>query len=543
MVPSFRFPYLTMLAFAASGLTLIAQESTPSSSPSLVAESPATATVTNNSGVLEPWRAAPGLNDSSANPSPVAPESRVLQSWRASPNLEGNPVEPSPPNPEADQLGSDSPLKPMTPSDFNSAMEEEKQTGNNAINPMDTNNLVSVEQADNGRDQLSPPLPGSNLTKAPTMDLSTADLVSVPGEEARHLWRIVPRLFASTLYDNNIYITKSNPVGSMLTTVGLGARLDVGDYTSRQRNYFNLAYFGTYNMYSAASQENSLNQLLSAEGQYAWTSLTAKYKGSAIYINGPSRDTGSFVKGTYVGNSLTFTHDYSPKTTLKLAFFQRGNIFSGAGLQNNEFYDVRVSALYHITPKITLGPDAVAGLNFAQNSPDQRYQILNMNANYELSGKVNLKAQGGFEVNEYATGGQTSFGTSVFDLGAQYTPAAGTSFNLLAYRNLNNSASLVAQDYIATGFSLTAMHTVFRRWQPELQLGFENDQYVGNLPSVLSGRVDNYYFLTPALCYAFLKDDRMKMRLFFTIRANVSNQEQTYGWQDNQVGLQLSSTF
>jgi hypothetical protein len=71
----------------------------------------------------------------------------------------------------------------------------------------------------------------------------------------------------------------------------------------------------------------------------------------------------------------------------------------------------------------------------------------------------------------------------------------------------------------------------------------ENDQYISNLSTVQSGRVDNYYFLMPGLQYNFLKDDRLSLRIFYQIRTNVSNEEQTYGWQDNQAGIQLKSTF
>ena len=488
------------------------------------------------------------LDDAASTPDaqnqPPSKSSPLLQPWRASPNLSDSPVEPSPPNPDMELQEADSPLKPMTADDMTSLSEVTDELTNTVVPLTDTNQTATVqEDASTDGNQVSPPLPGNNMTMAPSMNLSTENLVESPKEESRHLWRITPRLFAQTLWDSNVYITKTNPVASMMTSVGLGARFEVGDYRDRLRNFLSLGYFATYNMYSAASQENALNQLLAAEGQYAWTSLTAKYRGSAIYINGPSRDTGSFVKGTYIVNSLNFEHDYSPKTILKLGLSQRGTIFSGAGLQDNEFYDLRLSALYRVTPKITLGPDVVAGVNLAQNSPDQRFQSVNMNANYELTGKVTVKAKGGFMVNEYASGGQAAFGTSIFDLGAQYTPKAGTSLNLMAYRNLNNSAALVGQDFIATGFSLSVIHTVLTRWQPQLQLGYENDQYIGNLPSIPSGRVDNYYFLTPALAYNFLTDDRLKLRIFYTIRTNSSNQEQSYGWQDTQVGVQLSSTF
>ena len=466
-----------------------------------------------------------------------------MKPWRAVPNLSGSPTEPSPPSPDADQQGSDSPLKPMTAGDLNSSSESTLQS-DNPVSPMDTNQLVSVEEATNSDDanHLQPAIPGDNMTRAPSMNLPK-EIVEVSGEESRHLWRIVPRLFTQLEYDSNIFITKTNPVASTLTTLGLGFRAEYGDFRSKNEAFLVADYFASYNMYGSAPQENSLDQIAQLEAQYAWNVLKAHFSSMYSYINGPNRDTGSFVKGTYVQNALDFIHPYSPKTTLKLTLAERGYIFNSSGLLDSEFYEVRFAPTYQITPKISLGPKATVGLNTAASSPTQRYQTLSGCANYLFTGKLSLNASAGFQANEYATGGQSSFGLGVFELGTTYTPNPATTLNLTAYRNLNNSASLQSQDYIATGVAVGVHHKLWTRWQPDLQLGMENDQYISNLPTVQSGRVDNYYFLAPGLQYDFLKDDKLALKIFYQIRTNVSNEEQTYGWQQNLAGIQLKSTF
>jgi len=511
----------------------------------------------NGFSILKFWRAVPSLSGSPTEPSPPSPNanqkqsdsqlkpngSGILMPWRAVPSLSGSPTEPSPPNPDADQQGSDSPLKPMTPGDLTPSTETLLQS-DNPVSPMDTNQLVSVEEATNpdDADHLQPAIPGDNMTRAPSMNLPR-EIVEVPNEESRHLWRIVPRLFTQFEYDSNIYITKTNPVASSLTTLGLGFRAEYGDFRSKNAAFLVANYYATYNMYGKAPQENSLDQIAQLEAQYSWHILKTHFSSMYSYINGPNRDTGSFVKGTYVQNTLDFIHPYSPKTTMTLTLAQRGQIFSSPGLQNSEFYEVRFSPSYQLTPKISLGPQALVGVNTVAGSPDQRYQTLSGVANYLFTGKLSLQALGGFEFNEYASGGQNSFGTSVFSLGTTYTPNASTTCNLTAYRNLNNSASLQGQDYIATGVAVGIHHRMWTRWQPDLLFGMENDQYISNLSTVQSGRVDNYYFLMPGLQYNFLKDDRLSLRIFYQIRTNVSNEEQTYGWQDNQAGIQLKSTF
>ena len=469
--------------------------------------------------------------------------SGVMKPWRAVPNLSGSPTEPSPPSPDAAEQGSDSPLKPLTAGDLNTSSETSLQSDNPVL-LMDTNQLVSVDQATNpdDADHLDPVIPGDNMTRAPSMNLPR-DIVEVPAEESRHLWRIVPRLFTQVEYDSNIFITKTNPVASSLTTLGLGFRAEYGDFRAKNAAFLVADYYATYNMYGKAPQENSLDQIAQLEAQYSWNILKAHFSSMYSYINGPNRDTGTFVKGTYVQNALDFTHPYSPKTTLKLTVAERGYIFNSSGLLDSEFYEARLGASYQITPKISLGPQVLLGLNTAAGSPDQRYQIVSGSANYLFTGKLSLQASAGFQANEYASGGQNSCGLGVFSLGTTYTPNPATSLNLTAYRNLNNSASLQGQDYIATGVALGIHHQLWTRWQPELQLGMENDQYISNLPTVQSGRVDNYYFLMPGLQYNFLKDDRLSLKIYYQIRTNISNEEQTYGWQENLAGIQLKSTF
>jgi hypothetical protein len=525
MFSGFSFRCLFAVAVLASGATVCGQSANPSDAGS----------------ILEGGRGLPTPPpDQGTNGQGV---SGVMKPWRAVPNLNGSPTEPSPPSPDADQQGSDSPLKPMTAGDLNTSSETSLQY-DNPVSPMDTNQLVSVEEATNpdDADHLEPAIPGDNMTRAPSMNLPR-EIVEVPAEESRHLWRIVPRLFTQFEYDSNIFITKTNPVASSLTTLGLGFRTEYGDFRAKNAAFLVADYYATYNMYGKAPQENSLDQIAQLEAQYAWQHLKAHFSSMYSYINGPNRDTGNFVKGTYVQNELDLIHPYSPKTTLQLTLAERGYIFNSSGLLNSEFYEARFAPTYQITPKISLGPQALVGVNTAAGSPDQRYQTLSGFANYLLTGKLSLNAFAGFQANEYASGGQSSFGLGVFSLGSTYTPNPATSLNLTAYRNLNNSASLQGQDYIATGVAVGVHHQLWTHWQPDLQLGMENDQYISNLPNVQSGRVDNYYFLAPGLQYNFLKDDRLSLRIYYQIRTNISNEEQTYGWQQNLAGIQLKSTF
>ena len=210
MFSGFTFRYLFAVALLACGATVCGQSANPSDA----------------GAILEGGRGLPTPPPDQGTNGQGGVDSGILMPWRAVPSLSGSPTEPSPPNPDADQQGSDSPLKPMTPGDLTPSTETLLQS-DNPVSPMDTNQLVSVEDATNpdDADHLQPAIPGDNMTRAPSMNLPR-EIVEVPNEESRHLWRIVPRLFTQFEYDSNIYITKTNPVASSLTTLGLGFRAE-----------------------------------------------------------------------------------------------------------------------------------------------------------------------------------------------------------------------------------------------------------------------------------------------------------------------------
>jgi hypothetical protein len=375
---------------------------------------------------------------------------------------------------------------------------------------------------------------------APAMNLPK-EVVEVPADAAHPLWRITPRFFMQTLHDDNIYITKSNAVASFLYSLGAGLNYELGD-SRGSGSFMKFGYFAVANAYSAASQQNSVNQAGLLAIHYPFTRLVMDFVDSTSYVNGPNRDTGSFVKGLSSVNKLDMRYEYSPRTTLTLGLKQFGNIYPSSDLQNSEFYEIHLNSGYQLTPKINIGPGVVLGLNTVANSPNQRYQQLLGEAIYNVTGKTDLKLDLGYQATEYASGGQGSFGKMIFNLEDVYRPVADVQLGLQAYRRLNNSASLQAQDFMATGFALRGKYDFLTHWSVGLGGGFENDTYQANTAGTASGRVDNFYYYRPSVDYIFLKDT-LYLELFYNYRINVSSQEQTYGWQDNQIGLSLSGNF
>jgi hypothetical protein len=77
------------------------------------------------------------------------------------------------------------------------------------------------------------------------------------------------------------------------------------------------------------------------------------------------------------------------------------------------------------------------------------------------------------------------------------------------------------------------------QWIPQAAVGYENDTYYASLPGVAADRMDNFYYLRPGLGYEM---KYLKAMLYYQFRANSSNIQQ-YSWKDNQVGIDLHTSF
>jgi hypothetical protein len=214
-----------------------------------------------------------------------------------------------------------------------------------------------------------------------------------------------------------------------------------------------------------------------------------------------------------------------------------------------------------------VGLEGIVGSNPAEESPTRYYQILNGRLRYDISGKVSLKAAGGIQGSEYASGGVPFRATPVLSLGADYkffseskagetwTPDPGTplfgankmrqlvtdsSISLLLYRNQQVSPTMQGQDYIATGGEIGFNKGLGRHWFVNVSVGFENDNYIANSQSVSTSRNDNYFFIKPGITYKFLKF--MNLTVFYETSKNNSTM-QYYTWVDNRAGVELKSSF
>jgi hypothetical protein len=387
--------------------------------------------------------------------------------------------------------------------------------------------------------QPSGPLADPNLDDMPSLDQEGVAILDTGEDAAENWWRIVPMVNTGVVFDDNIFISNTDRKSDVIFSIGGGFALEFGDYRTLEENYLLLEYIATGYFFSKYTAQNSFGQNASLLGQYRFNQLAVQLESAYQYINGAQRQVGGFTTRNVIGNDLRFIYDYSEKTAFDLELGQNANIYNSL-YNSSYYYQVLAGFDYRILPKVRLGLEGIVGFITADNNPDQTYQIINARAKYDLTGKIALKATGGVQFTQYATGEEDMRVSPVFSIGGEYLPFPNTAISLLGYRNLQVSPSLNNQDYWATGVELGITQTIAQKFQVGVAGGYENDTYVANERNVNANRVDNFFFIQPELSYNFLK--YLTATIFYQHRFNDSTQ-QVDTWYDNQFGIEISAAF
>ncbi len=427
-----------------------------------------------------------------------------------------------------------------------------------APNPVNEGGMISDENPD-----LMPEDADSTDTAAVPADSTEGNVK----EASKHIWRITPVLGTGYAHDSNIYLSNTNPIGTTIFSMSAGGVFEAGDYRDHRDNYIEAGYLGIGNLYGSASSQNSYNQFGNLSAQYRWERLRVQWNSLYSYANMPNRYSGGFLTTLSLFNSLRCLYEYSEKTALECALSQRSSIYTTSGGYNSYFNQVLTGADYTFTRKVRLGLEGIVGSNPAEDSPTRYYQIVNGRLRYDISGKLSLKAAGGLQGSEYASGGAPFRITPVLSLGADYklfadskagetrAPDTGiplfgagkmrqlvtdSSISLTLYRNQQVSPNMQGQDYIATGAEIGFNKAFGRHWFFNFSVGWENDSYLANSQNVSATRTDNYFFLKPGITYQFLK--HYALTVFYENSMNNSTM-QYYTWVDNRAGVELKSSF
>jgi Putative beta-barrel porin 2 len=348
-------------------------------------------------------------------------------------------------------------------------------------------------------------------------------------------WGLQFRGRVGIAYDDNIFISNTDPVADEILGVTGGVSFIYGDWRSKVDNFLVADYEAGGFFYFHNPEQDSFNQIASLSGQVRFQRLAILLRSQYAYLTGAVRDVGGFATRNLIYDTLRFTYDLSTKTSLWAEGFVNLAIYKS--FFNSYDFGVKAGGDYQILQKVRVGPEFVMGFLDVADSPNQTYEQLRARVIYEATGKLTFEGSAGVQFLQFDSDNKTLF---VFSAGGTYRPFDGTAISLRGYRNVYGSAALQGEDYIATGVELGVTQRFLHRFYVTVNTGYENDDYFAVAENTDSGRVDNYVFVRPALAFAFTR--WASISLFYEYRRNFST-DPDFPFSNNRYGGALAFQF
>ncbi|MEY2565410.1 MAG: hypothetical protein QOH88_3603 [Verrucomicrobiota bacterium] len=370
-----------------------------------------------------------------------------------------------------------------------------------------------------------------------------------------HRFQYALRLTIRGVYDDNIFLSESNPVSDYYVAIEPGLTLGFGDIVGRQENYIRFDYAPSIFIFADHSDSNGVQHLFRLEGQHRFSKLTLNFSQDIQLLEGSNlTTTTSTTTGTPAlnldagGNAnvnvfttiANFSYDLSGKTFVSggmqyNAWDYENNLISSSSISGNLFIN------YNYSPKLVVGVGGTFGYNWVDEpSPNQTFEQINARATYQVTGKISLNASLGVEFRQIENNPDSDHVSPVYELGMTYQPFDGTSLSLRGSRRTMNSAVFAEQDYASTSIVFGARQRLLQRVFLGLTVGYENSDYFSTLDGVGATRTDDYFFVQPAVDVTVTR--------WFTVGAYYLHRENDsgvggFGFSDNQVGVRGSITF
>jgi hypothetical protein len=465
---------------------------------------------------------SPALAPSSSAMQPVSP--RDPDEW----NLEPPTLEQQTPVPQEPQSGSETGVAPQAP------FEQEPGWSGELNNPRNNEFELPPSQL-----PVDPRAAGLKLSLGPI--------------------DIRPVFIFSAMYDDNIDITNTNRKADLVYTLSPGVFVGLGDYIQREANFIRFVYVPALQLFQHFHSDDTLNQHLRLEGQYAFSRLKLSSYFEYDSLTGPNRDIGGRVTGDTYRAGLNAAYLLSDKTSLDITndvTFQHYKQQSGyEEFVNHDWFN------YHLASKLYLGLGTAFGALHPDPGGTQPYQQGLFRIQFASTPKLTFSGNAGFEVREFpstAVSGTSNRGTNasqfsgsgtrvtpVFGLSANYEFLPGSTFSLSGDRYVTNSSStnLAGDNFTATLVSGKLTQHLIGNYFLGLGAGYENDAYsqaISATTGQITQRQDNYFYIQPSITYHW--KDLGDISVSYERRVNSSNQS-NFSFRDNQVWVQFHIGF
>jgi hypothetical protein len=309
-----------------------------------------------------------------------------------------------------------------------------------------------------------------------------------------------------------------------------------------------LTYAPTLTRFFHNPDQNSDNQNVAFNAEYPFQRLTLNFNQTYSQVSGINTDLNARTTQTSSVTTVGGNYDFTDKLSLQSNFTELITTFDGGGT-GEKTSSINTGLAYHLSDKITLGPQLNLGIDSQDMAPRQIYQQALLNLSYVPTEKINLAAQAGVEFRQFDQGGGDKT-NPIFSASIGYTPFDSTSFSLNAFQNVRTSDADSEQEVVSTGVGFSANQRFLHRFFLGFSATYQHAEYsasgAGNQSGTdqnaagTSGTNQDNIIYRPSI--SFNPSTWTSVALYYQYtdnRVDVAGES----YHDNQAGISISAQF
>jgi hypothetical protein len=299
-----------------------------------------------------------------------------------------------------------------------------------------------------------------------------------------------------------------------------------------------LDYSPTVVLFTDHTEFNTVDHAAKLSGVWPFSKLTLGFSQDFALASSVVLGVADRVEHRSYNTLLTSRYEVSEKTSFEINGRQSITEYEQAGLINSKEWVSDNWFNYEFMPKLSLGAGLAVGYLDVEGFPSQLYERLSARTVYTATGKLDLNAAVGGEHRAYSGSGSDFY--PVFSIGGVYRPTPILNISLNAFRQEQNSAYVAGQNYVSTGFTLTAQQTIFERFAITLTGSYYSLEYHTTSGGLATTRSDDVFSVRPGFDWVIRRN--LRAGVFYSYRHNTSS-DAFFEYSNNQVGLQVSWYF
>jgi hypothetical protein len=338
--------------------------------------------------------------------------------------------------------------------------------------------------------------------------------------------------------------------GEKLSDTSLGITpavlLEYGTHEG-QKGYASLVYSPTITRFLEHTDEDTVNQNVAFNARYPFQKLSLDFSQTYAQVTGINQDLNARTTQTSSVTTVGGNYDINDKLSVASHFQELITSFSGGGGQGDKTSSINSSLAYHVSEKMTLGPNLNVGVDEPENASKQTFEQALLGMNYQATEKIALSAQGGAEFRQFnqdTVGDQTvqagNTTNPIFSAGVAYTPFDSTSLSVNAFQNVQSSSADSLQTVVNTGVGFSANQRIIQRFNLGFTFSYSHADYSNTGGASTTALSQDNVVYRPSLSYS--PTAWTSVAIYYQYLDNESNQMGS-SYHDNQMGVAVSAQF